>query len=167
MAYRRNSPIDLIHVAKQQKLLLWLILLLILGMMGMVAAIALSSFNLPEPVAIMVMLGVFAIQIFAVVQAFRLTIAMRASLLLPIVMLLGVFIPLLGLIMLVVISSKANTMLQRAGVRVGLMGVPNSEHFKLMPGHCPMCGYDRQGLSFTGACPECGCIPSGEPVYRT
>ena len=166
MPYRSNSPINLVRVAEQQRLLLLLILCSILGTFGSMGVVIMGATNIPELLVILVMLGLLLIQILAIVQAFRLTRRMRASLLYPIIMLLGILMPLLGLIMLVIINNKANVLLKGAGVRVGLMGVPKSEYFKLMPGHCHMCGYDRHGLSLAGACPECGCIPTGEPAYR-
>jgi len=156
----------LLKVAKLQRTLLWLIFSLLMGTVGFVWIAAFGQGLLPNPnIAALIMLFVLVvIQLWAIIQTFRLTIAMRESLAYPIIMLLGGFIiPLLGLIMLLVISDKANKELKRGGLKVGFMGVPKSEWPKLMPGHCPECGYDRSGIDRTSPCPECGHTPVPHP----
>lgn len=156
----------LFRIATLQRTLLWLIFALLMGTTGFVLVAAFGQGLVPFPdIAVVVILALLVIiQLWAVVQTFRLTIAMRESLAYPIIMLLGGFIiPLLGLIMLLLISDKANKELKRGGLKVGFMGVPKSEWPKLMPGHCPMCGYDRSGIDPMSPCPECGHTPQPHP----
>ncbi|MBO6738593.1 MAG: hypothetical protein JJ916_01915 [Phycisphaerales bacterium] len=156
----------LLKIATLQRTLLWLIFSLLMGTVALVwvAAFGQGVIPYPEIAALVMLLVLVIIQLLAIIQTFRLTIAMRESLAYPIIMLLGGFIiPLLGLIMLLLISDKANKELKRGGLKVGFMGVPKREWPKLMPGHCPMCGYDRSGIDTMSPCPECGHTPQPHP----
>lgn len=154
----------LLKIVKLHRSLLWLIFTLLIGLVVLIWAAFLASAWLPDLVAFALLIALGLVQVFAIIQTFRLTIAMKASLAYPIIMLLGGFIiPLLGLIMLLIISDKANKELKRAGLKVGFMGVPKSEWPKLMPGHCAKCGYNREGLTSIAPCPECGHPPRPNP----
>ena len=156
----------LLKIVKLHRSLLWLIFSLLMGTVGFVWIAAFGQGMLPNPdIAFLIMVfALVVIQLWAIIQTFRLTIAMRESIAYPIIMLLGGFIiPLLGLIMLLIISDKANKLLKNAGLKVGFMGVPKSEWPKLMPGHCPSCGYDRSGINTMSPCPECGHTPTPDP----
>jgi hypothetical protein len=156
---RPNSTIDLITVADRHRGLIWLILLSILSMVGLFGV---GMFGRPAGYIIIVVslaVGIILFQILALIQTFRLSAAMKKGYLLPILLIFGVFVPLLGLIMLLLISNQANTLLKAAGVKIGFMGVPKSEYPKLMKGHCSGCGYSREGLEPYQTCPECGRTP--------
>jgi len=154
----------LLSIVKLHRSLLWLIFTMLMGLVVLIWAGVLAGAWLPDFVVFAMLITLGLVQIFAIVQTFRLTIAMRESLAYPIIMLLGGFIiPLLGLIMLLIISDKANKELKRAGLKVGFMGVPKSEWHKLMPGHCAHCGYNREGLDTHTPCPECGHVPERNP----
>jgi hypothetical protein len=91
---------DILEVAKRQKQILWMILLSLAAMFSPVTIIAAG-----------------------VIQAYfiyKLGEAVRASA--PIVYVILSFIPLAGLVGLLVLNSKATKRLQASGVRVGLMG---------------------------------------------
>lgn len=157
----------LLKIVKLQRSLLWLIFILLMGSVAFVWVAFLGGSSIPDIVAILMLLALAVVQLYAVVQTFRLTIAMRANLAYPIIMLLGGFIiPLLGLIMLLIISDKASKELKRAGLKVGFMGVPKSEWHKLKPGHCRSCGYDLQGLEIQNQCPECGQLLETKAVVQ-
>lgn len=64
-------------------------------------------------------------------------------------------IPCLGLILTIIVSGHVSRVLERAGARVGLLGVSSSEMRKLRIGICRGCGYDLRGLP-SSTCPECG-----------
>lgn len=159
MSQLRNNEIDLIQVANCHRGLIWLILLSILSMAGIFGLIAFNQSPGFMIIALVLGVGVFIFQIIALIQTFRLSTAMKTGYILPILLIFGIFIPLLGLIMLLLISNQANTMLKTAGAKIGLMGVPKSEYPKLRKGNCPGCGYSREGLEPLQTCPECGRTP--------
>ena len=98
---------ELRHIAKSQNLLMWSVLA------------GFSAFF----VAHIPLLGlplVLAIVVFEIYALYTLGTALR----LPLVWLMcvGMFIPCVSLIILVLVSARASTILKAAGVRVGLMG---------------------------------------------
>jgi len=148
------EELNLIAVAKRQRELLWIVLVAILSYPIAIGAAGVS------PVASLVL---FAFQLLAqlvgLVQLIRLFGAMQTSLLLRILYIPLMLIPLINLVILLVGSSQATSMLKMAGAKVGLMGVHKSEYPKLRDGHCRGCGYDRTGLEMLQECPECGRVP--------
>ena len=68
-----------------------------------------------------------AIFICSIVFFVKLRLAMKKSLLLTIIAVILLFIPLVGLLILLINSSAATRILRSAGLRVGLMGVSSSE----------------------------------------
>ena len=150
----RNNAVDLTIVANRQRTLLWLILLSILSIIAMT-----FFFSILPLVGIAALIFLMLVQLLALVQTFRLSASMKSGYLMPILLIFGIFIPLLGLIMLLLISGQANGMLKASGVKIGLMGVPKSEYPKLKKGNCPGCGYSRDGLEPLQTCPECGRVP--------
>lgn len=152
-----EKEIDLVRLAARQRELLWLILLTFIGIgVAVGGVVGGPRFGVIAGIGVV---AVFLFQVLAFIQLFRVCGALQISQLIPLLMLLGLFIPLLSLIVLLVISSKANTRLKAAGAKIGLLGVPRSEYPKLMGGHCPRCGYDRRGLEPLHVCPECGRVP--------
>ena len=68
-----------------------------------------------------------AIFICSIVFFVKLRLAMKKSLLLTIIAVILLFIPLVGLLILLINSSAATRILRSAGLRVGLMGVSSTE----------------------------------------
>jgi GYF domain 2 len=98
---------ELRHIAKSQNMLMWAVLA------GFVAFFIAHIPLLGLPLV----LAIVAFQIYAL---YTLGTALR----LPLVWLMcvGMFVPCVSLIILVVVSAKASTILKAAGVRVGIMG---------------------------------------------
>lgn len=152
-----DKELDLVRLADRQRELLYLILAIIFGWAVVFAGLAVPQYS--DVMAVAGLLIMLLAQLLAFVQLFRVCDALQISKLIPLLMLFGIVIPLLGLIVLIVISSKANSKLKMSGAKIGLLGVPRSEYPKLMGGHCPKCGYNREGLELLEACPECGRVP--------
>ena len=68
-----------------------------------------------------------AVAVCTVVCLVRLRMAMKKSLLLTVILAILLFVPLIGLIILVVNTVAATKILRGAGLKVGLMGVASSE----------------------------------------
>ena len=149
-----GGTIELIKVADRQRSLIWLILLSILSM---ICFFGLISVNLIAGFVFGIL--ILVLQLLALIQTFRLSAAMKSGYIMPILLVFGIFVPLLGLIMLLLISGQANGLFRAAGIKIGFMGVPKSEYPKLTKGNCPGCGYSRDGLEPLQTCPECGRTP--------
>jgi hypothetical protein len=67
---------------------------------------------------------------------------------------LGMFVPIVNLVVLVLLNMRAGKILQEAGVKAGFLGVSKAEMKKLAGAKCSSCGYRSRGVS-TGECPEC------------
>lgn len=149
-----NPQRDLIRVARIQRGLLWIILAIII--------LNVLSFGMTNSLSALLTISIIAllVQILALVQVIRLSIAMRFSIVVTILLVPLMLIPLVNIITLVILNSKATAALQQAGVHVGFMGAPKSEYPKLLPGHCPSCGYNRKGIGVVDPCPECGFVPT-------
>ena len=73
-----------------------------------------------------------AIFICSIVFFVKLRLAMKKSLPLTIIAVILLFIPLVGLLILLLNSAAATKILRSAGLRVGLMGVSSSELARFM-----------------------------------
>lgn len=70
---------------------------------------------------------------------------------------LAMLIPFANALVLTFVNRDASAILRKAGVKVGLMGVPPAHMFRLYHGVCTTCGYDVTQLPTDIArCPECG-----------
>jgi sugar phosphate permease len=110
------SRLELQKIAKYHKLLLWSIL----------AAIAanLSRFYLGDhPIGLLVYFGAAAFQIFTL---YKLGKSLQLSIVWIILFILGLFVPLLGLLILLLMHDKAMKAMKAAGVKVGFMGADSS-----------------------------------------
>jgi|GEM_PF-2350501 len=149
----RRKTIDLRTVAVIQRQLLWLILgMLVFGVGGVYL-----SFNgmLSSPVALVLSLVNWAIQIAALVQVCRLAHALGTNIVFVVILGVAMLIPLVNLLLLLSENGRATRRLKKAGLKVGLMGVPPEDLHRLKEGACNGCGYDLRGLD-AQVCPECG-----------
>ena len=147
----RPGDMDLTAVAKRQRGLIWIILL------GIVANIGAFASSGVSPMLAVAGLGLYLLfQLAGLVQILRLAASLQTSIFLRIAYIVLLFIPLINLLVLLTVNGQANSVLKAAGVRVGLVGVPQSEFAKLTRGNCRGCGYDRSGLELLQGCPECG-----------
>ncbi len=151
------NGVDLRSVARGQRVLLWLVLLMI-GINILVTASPL----MPPLVAALVALFFLCGTVVTMVQVVSLSWAMKTNA--GIILILGLLTlaPCANLLVLLVVSGKATNLLRKAGLRVGFMGVRDQEVLRrLHPRLCRQCGYDLAG-NVSGRCPECGV-----PVSRT
>ena len=106
---------EIVQIARRQSALLYCVLarILIVLVGGVLGAL--------WPVASL------AVAVCTVVCLVRLRMAMKKSLLLTVILAILLFVPLIGLIILVVNTVAATKILRGAGLKVGLMGVASSE----------------------------------------
>ena len=106
---------EIVQIARRQSALLYCVLarILIVLVGGVLVAL--------WPVASL------AVAVCTVVCLVRLRMAMKKSLLLTVILAILLFVPLIGLIILVVNTVAATKILRGAGLKVGLMGVASSE----------------------------------------
>lgn len=108
-----GSREDLVKVAKYQKGILVCILVYIVAVAG--------QFALPPQLRPLLGLGVLAVGLIAAV--FTILLAMKThGTLLGIILGLLCIVPILGLLILLVVNQKATNVLQRNGIKVGLLG---------------------------------------------
>ena len=143
-----NQPQDLYQLAKRQRFFLTALLFLILSNLALFYAnfqgasleqqakergIEVEKIVEENPDFVMLtivsLLGRIVSIPLAIVAMFRLTRYMRYGLFSSIVLSLTLFIPLISLIVMIVINSKATKVLQEAGYQVGLFGV-NPKQFQ-------------------------------------
>lgn len=145
-------------VAQRQRGLLVLVLIVVVSNLGMLFGTSLLGRQGP---AMTVTFG--GIYLLAMLAALVMSILLMAAEgkhpLLIVLLALLMFVPLVGLLVLLHINSEATMLLRFRGVKVGLLGAPKSEWGKLQAGHCRGCGYDRSGIELLSPCPECGRVP--------
>lgn len=93
--------------------------------------------------------------VVVIVYAAMLNVAMGRNIVMVVIGSLLMVVPLIGLLLLALTSSRATELLKKHGVKVGLLGASASEIERLVEGACDSCGYDVRGLSSV-RCPECG-----------
>lgn len=142
---------DLRAVARAQKLLLWHVLVLVLVTAGQCVA----PVNAPAGVAAAKLALYLVVTLLTITQGVRLSLAMGGSGAMTWVAGLLLCVPILNFALLASLNARATDLLRAHGVRVGVMGAPQSEIRKLAPGVCRSCGYDLTGLA-ADRCPECG-----------
>lgn len=156
LQFIRNG-INLRLVARRQRMIIWLIF-------GAMAAsflphivrgllVALRPPFLIEQVVGWSMLG---LQAFVVVWALLLAHSTRTSF--PMLVLCGILmcLPLINLIVLLLENRKATFLLEKNGLDVGFLGLPDEVVVRMLSTHlCPNCGYNLTG-NVSGTCPECG-----------
>lgn len=103
--------------------------------------------------------GIFylAVSVTTIVLVGRLAYLCGYNLAVVIIACLCMVIPLIALLLVLSINSKATTLLKLTGVRVGLLGASAKEMEKLYEGSCINCGYCVRDLK-SDRCPECGTL---------
>jgi hypothetical protein len=156
----RGKRINLVKLARAQRLLLRFVLGAIAIYLGMPFAINLLMPMIPAPAVILwtMALAVLALGIASIVQTVRLEVAAGGNVVVAVLVGILMLVPLLGLILVAIINGRATGILRKHGARVGFLGVTKDEMRKLTIGCCPMCGYPTAGLTnpTTPICPECG-----------
>ena len=146
------------HVAKRQRGLLFVVLVLLLSSFAMFIMPAVLGGR--NQILIMPIFATYWLALLAgLVMSILLMVAERKNIFVIVLLSLLLFLPLINLLVLLHINSQATLLLKYRGVKVGLLGAPKAEWGKLRVGHCRGCGYDRSGLEILAQCPECGRIP--------
>jgi len=111
------SRLELQEIAKYHRLLLWSILAAVVA--------NLSSLSLgDQPIGLLVYFAAAAFQIFTL---YKLGTSLKLSVVWMVLFVVGLFVPLLGLLILLSMHDKAMKAMKAAGVKVGFMGAdPNS-----------------------------------------
>lgn len=117
------SPIEISDIAKNQRGIIFAILINILCtvvmFLGLIPQEAVAVINL----AIVICIAVFLV---------KLRSAMKKNVVLTVLSVICLLIPLLSLLILLVNNSYANNILKNAGLKVGLMGVSEDNLKKFM-----------------------------------
>lgn len=151
MAQKQLTYEELGKVLRVQRNLLWLILgYFVLSIMGPVLR------NTPHA-WVMISLGIIVILIWLVgfYLVLKLMGALRIHWFWRIFLGVLMIVPLVGLLILLSLNSRATKALRNAGLRVGFMGASMEDYQNLAPGRCSHCGYSLEHLT-EARCPECG-----------
>jgi hypothetical protein len=109
------TPGELREIARKQSLLLWSILA---GMFSQPATLA-----LPKEIGVPIYFAIIGLQIYALYALAR---ALRSSPFRMGLLAICVFIPILGVCLLITLNQEATKTLRKAGIKVGFMGAnPN------------------------------------------
>lgn len=149
--------VNLVKLAESQRHLLYAFGAYVL--LVLLPQVFLASAALPPAAArailIATMLGAAATAIAIVVLTSRMAIAYGHHVIVGVLVGVALVIPCAGFLLLVLLNGRVTATLQRASVKVGLLGVNAREMDKLRIGICGGCGYDLRGLG-SAVCPECG-----------
>src|SRR6476469_5773952 len=111
------SRLELQEIAKYHRLLLWSILA------ALVANLSHLSLG-DQPIGLLVYFSVAAFQIFTL---YNLGTSLKLSVVWMVLLMVGLFLPFMGLLILLSIHDKAMKAMKASGVKVGFMGAdPNS-----------------------------------------
>lgn len=142
---------DLREIAKRLRQLLWIVLAsIVFNLSTMILAGALPWAGLASFVLLMLL------NICAIVCVLRLQAAQGVHIVWRVGTAILLFAPCINLLILLVVSGRATTTLQRTGLKVGLMGVSDDVLMRHLAGNlCKNCGYLLIGIA-SECCPECG-----------
>lgn len=151
-----KKRVDLVNVAKSQKLLL-------IGLLISIIAYVLVLFASSLPVvgravatisgAILYLGGLITV----LIGMFRLSRAVGSNTIMAILAAIALFVPFVGVLIMLLENRRATKALKASGVKVGFLGVSGKEMQKLVEGVCAKCGYDMRSLPGR-ACPECASV---------
>jgi hypothetical protein len=152
----RKRRVNLVRLARSQRLLLRLVLAAVCIYGATPMAAALLHFSPAARILVFVLAAIFLVlAIMSVVQASRLLVAAGGSTVVAYAVALPMIIPLVGLLIAALINERATKLLRANGAKVGFLGVTKEQMLKLTAGCCRGCGYSTAGLTGT-VCPECG-----------
>jgi hypothetical protein len=150
--------VNLVRVAKAQRVLLWLLVATLVIMLGRCAGTgAMGTRGSPPDLVPLIALALLqlAVGIALIVQPVRLSLATGGGIVIAVMVGILGMIPVVNLLVMLMYSHRATRILRRNGVHVGLLGVGKDEWTKMVGGSCLACGYDVRGLP-ASVCPECG-----------
>jgi len=111
------SRLELQEIAKYHRLLLWSILAAVVANLS-------RLFLGDQPIGLLVYFAAAAFQIFTL---YKLGTSLKLSVVWMVLLMVGLFLPFMGLLILLTIHDKAMKAMKAAGVKVGFMGAdPNS-----------------------------------------
>ncbi|MCC7291030.1 MAG: hypothetical protein IT449_03090 [Phycisphaerales bacterium] len=151
--------VDLRHVARWQRRLLWYVLAaMLMQCLPAMGPPSLMAKLLDENAiaALLVFLGCVAFLVLILVGVVRMLGALRKPVWMQV--LYGVFLlaPCVNLLLLLIANRHATQALRAAGLKVGFMGVPDEQVVRVLSRfNCRQCGYSLIG-NLSGRCPECG-----------
>lgn len=153
------SGIDLLTVARRQRLILWLLTAqLALYVMALVQYSGRGA-HVYELVRAALYLGTAIAIIVVVVQLMS---ALRMNILERSLGAIFSFTPCLSLFVLLSVNGRATKALTAAGLRVGFWGVSDESVRRVLGRYvCRTCGYSLVGNT-SGRCPECGAPCDGQ-----
>ena len=143
-------------VARTQRQLLWLILIMIGVQLWLATAPrTMNAGNTGQTLLIASGIASVIVQLVGIALVVRMASAEGSHWSTCVLYAILMLVPCINVLVLVHVNQRATTMLKDRGVRIGLMGVPRRQMEMLEDGRCRGCGYDMRGLD--GArCPECG-----------
>lgn len=143
--------VDLLRLAKAQRLLIWCCLGRLAAEIILLRAAALSRSGPGELLA-----WIYAVVILAtVVMIARVARAYGMNPFAALLISIPLAAPCVGTLVLPLLNDAVTRTLRRAGAPVGFMGVSPAGMHRLLLNGCPYCGYDVRGITLA-VCPECG-----------
>jgi hypothetical protein len=155
IAYKGMKPIYLVRVARAQRLLLLTLLVQIATLVTWIVVASLVHRTLAQLMNALLFTCYFSVGLFASILTFRLVRTTGLNIFVATFVAAFSLIPYLGILALALVNGRALKLIQEHRVRVGFLGIPASEMYKLVLGACPACGYDVRALEGP-VCPECG-----------
>ncbi len=147
------QPLDLQLVARRQRWLNWMALVLIGTNFGMIFALPLLRRTFFLDIFSYCTIGSW---IVIVVNVILMMVALKKPVALMVLIGILMFAPCINLLVLLVVNQWATRTLRMAGVSVGFMGAKDEfARLAMNPWLCRACGYNLYG-NVSGRCPECG-----------
>ncbi len=152
-----RKGVDLRTVARRQRMLLWFFLV----SLPLNGGLCFPMWPASRATEVSLAITWLVVHTFIVVSVVQLLSALRRHILVRMLYILLLFLPYFGLLMLLAANQQATRALSRAGLRVGLLGVPDEQVVRLLGLYrCRACGYSLIGNT-SGRCPECGTPVAG------
>lgn len=148
-------------VARRQRTLLWFFVV----SLPLNGSFCLPTWSLSQVAEASLAITRLVVQTLIVLSVVQLLTALRRHILGRMLYILLLVMPYVGVLMPLAANQQATRALSRAGLRIGLSGVPDEQVVRLLGLYrCRACGRSLIGNT-SGRCPECG-TPVPE-VWRT